>query len=169
LYSATGNLASPAAGSIDTLEIVMFGNGSGNGLIGSGALPTGQREFFFDNLSLDNPAMFPTGDYNRNGTVDAADYAVWRHALKQTVLNGDGPDGNWDGLINHLDYDIWRQNFGLSSAGAAVINEPIQVPEPNTVASLWLGFVVAAFIRLEPYGIPLLSTLRRVERKTIPA
>ena len=41
-------------------------------------------------------AAGPTGDYNGNGTVDAADYAVWR--------NGDSPDDtqagyNWENQL----------------------------------------------------------------------
>jgi len=155
-YSATGSLANPGAGDIDTVEIVHFGNGSGNGIIGAGALPTGEREFFFDNLLLDNPALPLTGDYNRNGTVDAADYALWRHTLNQTVPIGDGADGNRDGLITQLDYDIWRQNFGRSAAAAAVISQSYQVPEPSAVSSFWLVIVVAAFAsRRAMWNVPV--------------
>ena len=126
LYSATGNLASPGAGSIDTLEIVMFGNGSGNGLTGSGALPTGQREFFFDNLLLDNPPMLLAGDYNRNGAVDAADYVIWRKN-----------DGTQQG------YNNWRSNFGRAAGSGTALPSAQSlsdaVPEPATL----MMFVVA--------------------------
>ena len=39
-----------------------------------------------------------TGDYNRDGTVDAADYVVWRSGLGTTYTQAD--------------YDVWRANFG---------------------------------------------------------
>jgi hypothetical protein len=51
------------------------------------------------------------GDYNGNGTVDAADYTVWRNAFGQAGA-ALGADGNDDGVIDDLDYDIWKANFG---------------------------------------------------------
>ena len=57
LYSATGDLANTGLGNIDTVEIVMFGNGSGNGLTGNSGRTTGQREFFFDKLWLNAPLL----------------------------------------------------------------------------------------------------------------
>ena len=47
------------------------------------------------------------GDYNSDGTVDAADYVVWRKSLGQT-----GPDlaadGDNSGEVDLADYDYWR-------------------------------------------------------------
>jgi len=54
------------------------------------------------------------GDYNRNGTVDQADYSVWRHQMGQSVTPFSGADGNGDGIVNQADYDIWRSHFGQS-------------------------------------------------------
>src|SRR4051812_17416567 len=110
LYSTTGSLASTNLGAVNTVEVLMFGNGSGNGLTGAGAVPSGQREFFFNNLLLNNPVSGVVGDYNHNGTVDAADYVLWRDTLNQSVPNGNGADGNYDGVVNQLDLDIWRQH-----------------------------------------------------------
>jgi hypothetical protein len=130
LYSATGNFANTGSGLIDTLEILMFGNGSGNGLTGAAGLATGQREFFFDNLSIDDPNASIAGDYNRDAKVDAADYALWRKTLNQTVAQGSGADGDHDGVITQLDYSIWRQNYASSPAsGASRELNPIPVPE----------------------------------------
>ena len=40
----------------------------------------------------------PTGDYNGNGVVDAADYVVWRKTLNSTASpTGSGADGNQSG------------------------------------------------------------------------
>ncbi|MEM6312446.1 MAG: LamG-like jellyroll fold domain-containing protein [Planctomycetota bacterium] len=52
------------------------------------------------------------GDYNRDGSVDAADYTVWRDTLNQNVAPSSGADGNNDGVIDTDDYDVWRQNYG---------------------------------------------------------
>lgn len=55
--------------------------------------------------------QFLPGDYNRDETVDAADYTIWRDTLgSMTDLRADG-DGN--GVINQNDYVIWKNAFGL--------------------------------------------------------
>jgi hypothetical protein len=76
-----------------------------------------------------SPTITPTGDYNGNGTVDAADYAFWRDRLDQTVTpNGSGADGDADGAIDAGDYDFWRNNFGdvvmPGAGGVSVVPEP---------------------------------------------
>ena len=45
------------------------------------------------------------GDYNHDDIVDAADYAVWRNTNGQSGT-GLAADGNGDGFVNSLDYDI---------------------------------------------------------------
>ena len=67
------------------------------------------------------------GDYNDDGTVNAADYAVWRDGL--------GAEG---GFVQ-ADYDVWFANFGDTEgagSGAAA------VPEPAGLA--WLLISLAA-------------------------
>jgi hypothetical protein len=58
----------------------------------------------------------PVGDYNDNGTVDAADYTVWRDNLggPGTALQHRDPDNI--GEIGSDDYDSWKANFGATSA-----------------------------------------------------
>jgi hypothetical protein len=69
------------------------------------------------------------GDYNGNGTVDAADYTLWRDA------NGTaGPLTNRDpantGNIGNADYLSWKNRFGNTSAVAVAS----AVPEPHAIA-----------------------------------
>ena len=55
----------------------------------------------------------PTGDYNGNGVVDAADYVVWRKTLNLPASpEGSGADGDQDGMIDSGDYPFWRDRFG---------------------------------------------------------
>jgi hypothetical protein len=72
------------------------------------------------------------GDYNRDGTVDAADYVVWRKGLGTTYTQAD--------------YDAWRANFGqtIGSGAALPSAEPlsIAVPEPATLTLLIMAMVV---------------------------
>jgi hypothetical protein len=65
------------------------------------------------------------GDYNDNGTVDAADYVVWRNNLNGTSLPNETVS---IGTVDQADYDEWRANFGNSGLGAAAGGA---VPEPT--------------------------------------
>jgi hypothetical protein len=78
-------------------------------------------------------ALMP-GDFNGNGSVDAADYVVWRKGLGTTY------DQN--------DYGVWRSHFGtsLDSGSGSVIPsaEPLSaaVPEPADALLLLIGATV---------------------------
>ena len=68
------------------------------------------------------------GDFNADGTVDAADYVVWRKI-----------DGS------QTDLDLWRAHFGESaSSGAAAVGA---VPEPAPLTSLFLVAAARYFRR----------------------
>ena len=62
-----------------------------------------------------------TPDYNNDGTVDAADYSVWRDTLGQNVDPGTGADGNGNGVIDVGDYDEWKANFGGTASGQRLV------------------------------------------------
>jgi hypothetical protein len=61
------------------------------------------------------------GDYNSNGTVDAADYVLWRKggSLANEI---DTP-----GTVNDADYTEWRARFGNGGGGSGLASA---VPEP---------------------------------------
>lgn len=97
----------------------------------------------------------PEGDYNEDGTVDAADYTLWRDTLGQSVLYkpttaspfegyGTKADGDRDGVVDMDDFEIWKAHFGESiSMGAAGLSA---VPEPAAASLVliagWLGAAV---------------------------
>jgi hypothetical protein len=85
------------------------------------------------------------GDYNNNGTVDAADYVVWRKTLGD-VGAGLPADGNNDGMIDADDYNLWRTNFGRSASAGASLSTGA-VPEPAGAAMLALAVGLAAIRR----------------------
>jgi hypothetical protein len=87
------------------------------------------------------------GDYNDNGTVDAADYAVWRKTLNQNVPNGTGADGDGNGIVQQADYLLWRANFGLvGSTGAAIGG--LTVPEARSLGLAACGLLMLSGCKL---------------------
>jgi hypothetical protein len=72
-----------------------------------------------------------TGDFNNDGSVDTADYLVWRKSLGQTGTNL-AADGNSDTKIDDEDYAMWRSHYGET-----VHADPLTggaVPEPLAAA-----------------------------------
>ena len=70
-------------------------------------------------MFLYNPANSLPGDFNLDGSVDAADYVVWRKT-----------DGTQTG------YDTWRTNFGQTAGSGSGASANATVPEPTTLVLL---------------------------------
>jgi pectinesterase len=82
-----------------------------------------------------NPSLGLPGDYNDDGTVDAADYTVWRDTLGSTTnlrANGDDTGVSW-GIIDEADYDVWKANFGMTAGSGSGQSLAAAVPEPATL------------------------------------
>ncbi|TWT66980.1 hypothetical protein Pla123a_44090 [Posidoniimonas polymericola] len=69
----------------------------------------------------------PAGDFNDDGSVNAADYTVWR-----------------DGGLPASDYDDWAANYGATTGGGSA------APEPS---ALWLVVVGAVADVRRPRGL----------------
>ncbi len=71
------------------------------------------------------------GDANNDGSVGAADYALWAAQFGQT---GDCLTADFDrnGSVGAADYALWAANFGHSSGGAVRVQNAVAVPEPAT-------------------------------------
>jgi hypothetical protein len=79
-------------------------------LLGLGPIPTSLID-----AAQDLRVAIP-GDYNLDGTVDAADEVVWRKAKGATAdLRA---DGNRDGRVDEADHALWKANFGESAKPA---------------------------------------------------
>jgi hypothetical protein len=87
------------------------------------------------------------GDYDRNGTVDAQDYAVWTNTFGSTVVPGSGADGNGDATINAADYAVWRNHAVVGSGAAANA-----VPEPGAASLGMLALGAAGISALRRGG-----------------
>jgi autotransporter-associated beta strand protein len=123
------------AGATDVIDSLFLGGQSVQagvwGAVGSGAQFT--SELLAGTGFLQVSTFIPPplgGDYNEDGTVDAADYAVWRDALggESSLPNDDTPGVGQD------DYERWRTNFGMTSAGGGAFANG-SVPEPSTLVA----------------------------------
>lgn len=98
--------------------------------------PTFAWTFYIDNIQVGRFVQGVPGDYNGNGSVDAADYVLWRNGgpLQNEVDTA--------GTVNAADYAEWRARFGnTSGTGSALVAG--SVPEPTSVMLLLLGqFIV---------------------------
>ena len=95
------------------------------------------------------------GDYNGNGTVDAADYVAWRDTFGQMGA-GLPADGNANNEIDSGDYTVWQANFGNTAASTAVMHDQSEgaVPEPGSL-------LLAAVAGLALIGAFLCRRIRR--------
>jgi hypothetical protein len=110
-------------GPIDALEIIMYGQGSGNGASSA----TGARELFFDSLSITNSIPEVTGDYNSDGSVTGSDFLLWQQTLASTTNLA--ADGSGNGVVDVDDLAIWRSAF---SAPLVRSTRPANIPEPGS-------------------------------------
>jgi hypothetical protein len=87
---------------------------------------------YIDNVRFVPPGEGIPGDYNDNGTVDAADYVLWRDG---------GPLANEvadPGTVSSADYDEWRARFGNVAAASGAV-QTAAVPEPASALLLIIG------------------------------
>jgi hypothetical protein len=78
------------------------------------------------------------GDYNQNGTVDAADYVIWRKLLGPGALENEGGVSN--NLVDEADYKFWRSQFGARAEERFFVSPNASaVPEPAAFLLLTIG------------------------------
>jgi hypothetical protein len=63
------------------------------------------------------------GDFNGNGIVDTADYALWRNGPNPTQAN----------------YTLWRSNYGRMMGSPPSSSSGTSVPEPTGVSLMFVS------------------------------
>lgn len=159
--NGTGNGWEQAGGSSSTVvgESYLTGSsGVGNSAtVGLGAAYNGgTHDLVFQYGALLTTSTAAPGDYNNNGTVDAADYVLWRNG---GPLQNDPTPG-----VQAADYAFWRANFGntggLPSGPSTLFRGPVvyvtsfsavgagaSVPEPASIVFVGLGLAGALAAR----------------------
>ena len=109
-----------------------------------GANDPGCCDFFDININA-LAYIGPYGDFNFDGSVDSADYTLWRDTMGSTTDLA--ADGNSDGIVDHADYDVWRNDVGTYIDLSAFDDlagfddgfgslSAVGVPEPSSFALL---------------------------------
>jgi hypothetical protein len=113
------NSFTPAAG--NSFDILDWGTLTGR--FSAAQLPALPSGLGWNLSRLDSSGVIsvisPPGDFNGNGTVDAADYVLWRKT-----------DGTPAG------YAAWRTNFGSTAGGGSGAVTNIAAPEPASIVIL---------------------------------
>jgi hypothetical protein len=135
------------------------------GNVGAQQIPLTRNELgFIDSLLVDNRVyqfnLDPQGrvtsyqvisavpgDYNYDGTIDAADYIVWRKTLGQLGDNLSA-DGNGNDQIDAGDYNVWRANFARSIGGGSGAGSPVgaEVSEPAALSIVAVFGLMLCFL-----------------------
>ena len=145
-----------------TISELNFTSASGNSDgLSSGFNDLGQLVFWArftdssEGVFLSSAVAHVPGDFNNDGTVDAADYVVWRKT-----------DGTQAG------YDRWRANFGISinvvgATGSARLSSPKSASA--SAASMSATIPEPASTVLVPAGLVIFMCRRRSLRITKPS
>jgi hypothetical protein len=93
------------------------------------------RVFDFFGLTALPP---PNADFNRDGTVDAIDYVIWRKNKGKNVPPGTAGDADGNGVVNDDDYQVWRAQFGTSTndGAAALGGSPARAAKVDALPAL---------------------------------
>lgn len=103
------------------------------------------------------PPVLP-GDYNDDGSVDAADYTVWRDSLASAL-----PLPNETaslGVVDAEDFDAWQANFGAVAEAETAAG--MAVPEP---AGAMLATSVLLALSVPRYCLCKIVSRIKIEKK----
>ncbi|HEY2411848.1 MAG TPA: hypothetical protein VGI40_06385 [Pirellulaceae bacterium] len=107
---------------------------------------------FWERLPI---AKLIPGDFNLDGTVNAADYVLWRKKNGGTALPNDG--GITPGVTNAADYTYWRSRYGS-----------VFVPAINTADGLGFATEIPEPQALSLVVLMALATLARQSTRRTP-
>jgi cysteinyl-tRNA synthetase len=105
-----------------------------------GFIPYAAPSRGLDRLAAPAPSL--VGDFDNNGAIESADYALWvNHFGSELELDA---DANIDGIVNAADYILWRNSSASTSTG----NTTFLVPEASTSTLSWISLSAGlAYVR----------------------
>jgi hypothetical protein len=104
--------------------------------LGDAANPSNWRASHYYGGSPGGDGLFRLGDYDRNGIVNQQDYQRWRESYGLRVPPGMGADGNGNGTVDTADFVLWRRGMAVSPpAAAAAVDANAVADLPAAVAA----------------------------------
>jgi hypothetical protein len=103
----------------------------------------------FSQVILIDPVACPnclgvTGDYDGNGIVNELDYNEWRRNFGSAVATA---DGNGDGIVNAADFVVWRKAAMQGAAFNSGLNFPAEIiPEPGAISLSCAAWMPSALL-----------------------
>jgi hypothetical protein len=82
------------------------------------------------------PSVPLAGDFNNDGSLDAADYVTWRKGLGSS--------------FTEAHYGIWRANFGRTAGNGLVTNPQLRIPIPEPPALFSALMLLAVALACHP-------------------
>ena len=108
----------------------------------------GTGDVVFDYYEVRSLTPEQNADFNDNGTVDTADYTIWRNNLGLTgTATKDTGDANGDTNVTAADFDLWKDAFNrqeganessLNPAGWNSLDDQNVDPDGVLVTNNWL-------------------------------
>lgn len=101
--------------------------------LGTPVGPAGFEYQLLDSGTVISLAVLPIGvpgDFNNDGTVDSADYVIWKkyNGTEQELPNS----GSLSGTVGDGHYNLWRENFGRVAESGGGSSGNGNVPEPTS-------------------------------------
>lgn len=112
---------------------------------------TGELRGFINTLEVVKLAGALSADFNHDGLVNIADFAIIQSNFLSNVPIGAPGDANSDGRVDHRDYYFWRSAY-LSGGGNLALLESLNVPEPGTAAYAIAAIAAHGVIAARPSG-----------------
>lgn len=131
-----------------TATVAADGSISFNGYYGDYELTVNGKTYKFSFRKGTTDYLLDTsmveGDFNGDGRVDAADYAVWRDHLGTTnpLSNNGNEAGTSAGVVDMADYTLWKSRYGATALNDGA-SSAAALPEPASAGLAILATILA--------------------------
>ena len=70
----------------------------------------------------------PSGDFTNDGQIDGLDFLLWQQQFGSSSASG--ADSNSDGIVDSADLSFWEADYGTQATSSAASSPPIASPAP---------------------------------------
>jgi VCBS repeat protein/uncharacterized protein DUF1573 len=102
-----------------TVRLDASNMGTKSGQIRFATNDANENPFNFSITGVVAPVTIIAGDYNNDGLVNSLDYQVWRSTFGSVGTNLPA-DGNGNGIVDTADYIVWRNSVGNSATANSI-------------------------------------------------